>query len=150
LEIKIETATIRILDSLYQIEEQCFSEEAFTKRQIAYLLTDYNTIALVAKVQTDIAGFIIAQVETDNTEYGHIITLNVAPNCRHKGIATKLLQEIETLLKDRGIIESRLEVREDNNIAIKLYHKLGYQTVGKLERYYGKKHGIYLKKSLQP
>ena len=148
MEIKIETATIRLLDILYQIEEQCFSEEAFTKRQIAYLLTDYNTIALAAKTQNEVAGFIIAQVETDETEYGHIITVNVALNYRHKGVATKLLHETESLLKDRGISECRLEVREDNNPAIKLYHKLGYQTIGKLERYYGKKHGIYLKKAL--
>jgi ribosomal protein S18 acetylase RimI-like enzyme len=55
---------------------------------------------------------------------------------------------MESLLKDRSIGECRLEVREDNNAAIKLYHKLGYQTMGKLERYYGKKHGIYLKKAL--
>jgi len=148
MEIKIETATIRLLDTLCQLEEQCFSEEAFTKRQIAYLLTDYNTIALAAKAQSDVVGFIIAQVEIDETEYGHIITVNVAQNYRHKGIATKLLHEIESLLKDRGVSECRLEVREDNNPAIKLYHKLGYQTIGKLERYYGKKHGIYLKKAL--
>ena len=148
MEIKIETATIRHLDTLYQIEEQCFSEEAFTKRQIAYLLTDYNTIALTAKTQNEVAGFIIVQVEIDETEYGHIITVNVALNYRHKGVATKLLHEAESLLKDRGIRECRLEVREDNNAAIKLYHKLGYQTMGKLERYYGKKHGIYLKKTL--
>ena len=148
MEIKIETATIRHLDTLYQIEEQCFSEEAFTKRQIAYLLTDYNTIALAAKTQNEVAGFIIAQVETDESEYGHIITVNVALNYRHKGVAIKLLHETESLLKDRGISECRLEVREDNNAAIKLYHKLGYQTMGKLERYYGKKHGIYLKKTL--
>ena len=148
MEIKIETATIRLLDTLYEIEEQCFSEEAFTKRQIAYLLTDYNTIALAAKTQNEVAGFIIAQVETDESEYGHIITVNVAFNYRHKGVATKLLHETESLIKDRGISECRLEVREDNNAAIKLYHKLGYQTIGKLERYYGKKHGIYLKKTL--
>ncbi len=148
MDVKIETATIKSLDALFQIEEQCFNEEAFTKRQIAYLLTDYNTIALAAKVNADIAGFIIAQVETDETEFGHIITLNVAPNYRRKNIATKLLQEIESLLKQRGISECRLEVREDNNSAIKLYHKLGYQTIGKLDRYYGKKHGLYLKKTL--
>jgi hypothetical protein len=65
MEIKIETATIRLLDILYQIEEQCFSEEAFTKRQIAYLLTDYNTIALAAKAQTEVQGFIIDKVEID-------------------------------------------------------------------------------------
>ena len=148
MEFKLETATIKILDTLCRIEEQCFSEEAFTKRQIAYLLTDYNTIALAAKINTDVAGFIIAQVETDESEFGHIITINVAPNCRRKNIGTKMVQEIEHLLKQRGIDECRLEVREDNHDAVKLYHKLGYQTIGKLERYYGKKHGIYLKKDI--
>ena len=149
MEVKIETANIKLLDKLYQIEEQCFDQEAFTKRQIAYLLTDYNTIALVAKTDSDIAGFIIAQVEVEeNTEFGHIITINVAPNCRRKGVAAKLLREIETILKQKGITECRLEVREDNHPAIKLYQTLGYQIVGKLENYYGKKHGLYLKKSL--
>lgn len=148
MEFKIETASIRLLDELYRIEEQCFDEEAFSKRQIAYLLTDYNTIALTAKANTDIAGFIIAQIETDDTDYGHIITLNVAQNYRHKGVATRLLQEMGDLLKQRSISECRLEVREDNHAAIKLYHKLGYQTICKLDRYYGKSHGLYLKKTL--
>ncbi|MGD6805447.1 MAG: ribosomal protein S18-alanine N-acetyltransferase [Candidatus Bathyarchaeia archaeon] len=148
MEVKIETATIKLLDVLYRIEQQCFSEEAFSKRQIAYLLTDYNTVALVAKAGAEVAGFIISQVETDEVEFGHIITLNVANSYRRKNVATKMLCEIEDLLKQRGIDECRLEVREDNSAAIKLYHKLGYQTVGKLERYYGNKHGLYLKKVL--
>jgi [ribosomal protein S18]-alanine N-acetyltransferase len=149
MEVKIETATIKLLDKLYEIEEECFDQVAFTKRQIAYLLTDYNTIALVAKANSDIAGFIIAQVEVEeNTEFGHIITINVTPTCRRQGIAKKLLREIETLLKQKGITESHLEVREDNNTAIKLYLNSGYQKIGKLEKYYGKKHGLYLKKTL--
>jgi ribosomal-protein-alanine acetyltransferase len=149
MEVRIETASIKLLDILYRIEEQCFDQEAFSKRQIAYLLADYNTIALVAKADSGIAGFIIAQVEVEeNTEFGHIITINVAPAYHRKGIATKLLSEIENLLKQKGITECRLEVREDNNPAIKLYQTMGYQTVGKLESYYGKKHGLYLKKTL--
>ena len=149
MEVKIENATITLLDKYYEIEEQCFDQEAFTKSQISYLLTDYNTIALMAKTDSDIAGFIIAQVEVEeNTEFGHIITINVAPKLRRQGIATKLLHKIENLLKQKGITQCRLEVREDNKHAIKLYQKLGYQTVGILENYYGKKHGIYLKKIL--
>ena len=148
MEVKIETATIKLLDQLFQIEEQCFDQEAFSKHQIAYLLTDYNTIAFVAKVNEVIAGFIIAQVEVEeNTEFGHIITINVVRNFRRKGIGKSLLQEIETLLKQKGIEESRLEVREDNHTAIKLYQTLGYKTIGKLENYYGKKHGVYLLKT---
>jgi ribosomal-protein-alanine acetyltransferase len=149
MEVKIETATLRLLDQLYKIEEKCFDQEAFSKRQIAYLLTDYNTIALVAKTNSEIAGFIIVQVEVEeNTEFGHIITINVAPNFRRQKIATKMLHEIENLLKQKGISECRLEVREDNHTAIKLYQTLEYQIVGKLERYYGTKHGMYLKKIL--
>lgn len=148
MDLKIETASIKLLDILCQIEQKCFDEEAFTRRQIAYLLTDYNTIALVAKVNLEVTGFIIAQVEISEIEYGHIITLNVAPNYRRKKIASKLLDEVEVMLKQRGISECRLEVREDNNAAIKLYSKLGYRITDKLERYYGKKHGLYLKKSL--
>ena len=149
MEVKIETATLKTLDKLYQIEGECFDQEAFTKQQIAYLLTDYNTIAFVAKADGDIAGFLIAQVEVEeDTQFGHIITVNVAHAYRQKGIARKLLSEIESLLKQKGISESRLEVREDNHPAIKLYHARGYQTIGKLERYYGTKHGLYLKKTL--
>ncbi len=149
MEIKIETASLKLLDKLCEIEALCFDEEAFTKRQIAYLLTDYNTIALAAKTNNDIAGFIIAQVEIENnTVYGHIITINVAPNYRRKGIASKLLKETETILKQKSIGECHLEVREDNASALKLYQNTGYQKISKLEKYYGKKHGFYLKKTL--
>jgi [ribosomal protein S18]-alanine N-acetyltransferase len=148
MELKIEAASIKNLDTFYRIELQCFKEEAFAKQQIGYLLTDYNTISLEAKADSETAGFIIAQIEYEDREFGHIVTLNVAPNYRKKGVATKLLTEVEGYLKQRGVSECRLEVREDNHAAIKLYHKLGYETVGKLERYYGKKHGFYLKKAL--
>ncbi len=149
MEINIETASIKLLDKLYEIEEQCFSQEAFTKRQISYLLTDYNAIPLVAKVDNVIAGFIIAQIEIDSsTMFGHIITINVASTFRRKGIASKMLQEIEVILKQKGITECRLEVREDNSAALKLYQKTGYQKAGRLEKYYGKAHGLYLKKTL--
>jgi len=149
MEIRIETASIRLLDKLCEIEAQCFAQEAFTKRQMAYLLKDYNTIGLVAKVNGDIAGFIISQVEVENdTLYGHIITINVSPAYRRKGIASKMLEETELILKEKRITECRLEVREDNSAALKLYQNGGYQEVGRLEKYYSDKHGLYLKKSL--
>jgi len=104
MEIKIETGSIRLLDKLAEIEAECFDQEAFTKRQIAYLLSDYNTIALIAKANSNIAGFIIAQVETDSGQpYGHIVTINVAPSFRRSGIGSKLLNEVEEILRQKGI-----------------------------------------------
>ena len=147
--IKIEDTSIRLLGKLYEIEKQCFGQEAFTKQQLTYLLTAYNAIGLAARVNSEIAGFAIARVDIGrNTSFGHILTVDIAPAYRRQGIAQKLLQEIETVFREKGIKECRLEVREDNVAALNLYQKLGYKKVGKLEKYYGKAHGLYLQKTL--
>jgi ribosomal protein S18 acetylase RimI-like enzyme len=148
MEVEIENATIAFLINSIKLKNM-LDKESFTKRQIAYLLAANNAIAFVAKTNNDIAGFIITQVEVEeNTEFGHIVTINVTPCCQRQRIAKKLLQEIETRLKQKGIKECRLEVREDNHSAIRLYQGLGYQTVSKLEKYYGNKHGLYFKKTV--
>jgi ribosomal-protein-alanine acetyltransferase len=149
MKIKIEDASVRFLDKFYEIEKQCFEREAFTKQQIAYLLTDYNAIGLVARVNGEIAGFVIGRIDVGrNMSFGHILTVDIEPSHRRKGIAQKLLHEIEAIFIGRGIKECRLEVREDNVAASNLYQKLGYKKVGKLEKYYGDAHGLYLKKNL--
>jgi ribosomal-protein-alanine acetyltransferase len=149
MKIKIEDASVRFLDKFYEIEKQCFEREAFTKQQIAYLLTDYNAIGLVARVNGEIAGFVIGRIDVvRNMPFGHILTVDTEPSHRRKGIAQKLLHEIEAIFIERGIKECRLEVREDNVAASNLYQKLGYKKVGKLEKYYGDAHGLYLKKTL--
>lgn len=150
MDIKITDVSIKLLDKLCEIEKQCFKQEAFTKQQLTYLLTDYNVIRLAALVNGEIAGFAIARVDIRrNDQFGHIVTVDVTPAYRRKGIAQKLLREIETILRESGIIECRLEVRENNIAALNLYQKLGYKKVGKLEKYYGTAHGLYLTKTLQ-
>jgi len=149
MEIKIEALSIKHLDKLYEIEKQCFKQEAFTKQQLAYLLTDYNSIGLAACVNGEIAGFAIARVDIGiNAQFVHILTLDITPVYRRKGIAHTVLHEIETLFKEKGIKECRLEVREGNVAALSFYQKLGYKQISRLEKYYGNAHGLYLKKTL--
>ena len=149
MEITIETGSIRQLETLVKIEAQCFDQEAFSRQQIAYLLTDYNTITLIAKSQGDTAGFIIAQIEGQKSNlYGHIITINVLPSFRRNRIGTKMLREIEIILKQKGITECHLEAREDNLAALELYQKTGYKKISLLYNYYGDKHGVSFKKTL--
>jgi ribosomal-protein-alanine acetyltransferase len=149
MDIKIETATTKFLDKMVAVEKQSFGKEAFTRRHIVYLMTDYNAITLAARVNGEIEGFVIARIEVEgNLPLGHILTLDVSPSHRRKGIAQKLLRETEAWLKQKGVNECRLEVREDNAAAINLYQKLGYKKIGKLEKYYSDAHGLYLKKIL--
>ena len=151
MKLTIEVAGLSLLDELYEIEKQSFKKEAFSKREIAYLLEDYESIGLAARLEGEIAGFVITRIEVEKGEtFGHIFTLDVSPHHRRKGIAQRLLGELEKMLKQKGVAESRLEVREDNVAAIGLYLKLGYRKVGWQKRYYGDVHGLCLRKVLLP
>jgi ribosomal-protein-alanine N-acetyltransferase len=146
---KIEKASIEDLDRLCEIEMKCFETEAFTKQQIAYLLTDSNSVILVSKVKGEIVGFVIGKTYMDRKPAtGQILTIDVSPKHRRKGIGQRLLQEIEKAFKDKGVKSCCLEVRENNVVALSLYQKFGYKTVGRLKNYYGDAHGIRLRKVL--
>jgi ribosomal-protein-alanine acetyltransferase len=149
MEPTVESASIRQLDRLYEIEIECFDKEAFTKLQIASLLKDYNSINLIAKLKNEIVGFIIGMLYFErNSLVGHILTIDVSVSYRRKSVAEKLMQEIEKIFKEKGATACRLEVREDNVAALNLYKKLGYKKIARLKNYYGNVHGIYLKKNL--
>jgi [ribosomal protein S18]-alanine N-acetyltransferase len=149
MQATVEDASIRDLDRLYEIETECFRREAFTRTQIAQLLSGYNSIALIARVEGQIIGFVIGEIYVDRRVLqGHICTIEILPNFRRRGIGEKLLQEIEELFKQKGVKASALEVREDNVPAIELYRKLGYEKIGRLRNYYGETHGLYLGKTL--
>jgi ribosomal-protein-alanine N-acetyltransferase len=150
MEIVITDASIRMIDELYELEQQCFQEEAFSKQQISYLLTDYNAMSIAAKINDRIAGFIIGRIDLiRNQPVGHIMTIDVALQFRRKGVGQRLMQETEALFKQKGVKEIRLEVREGNTAAIGLYEKLEYKRISKLEHYYGEAHGFYFRKTLQ-
>lgn len=147
--VTIEDASIQHLDRLYEIEMECFDKEAFTKQQIANLLTNYNSVGLVAKINGKIVGFVIGMLYMERTALaGHILTIDVSTAYRKKGIAQKLLHEIEKIFKEKGAKTCHLEVREDNIAALRLYQKLGYKKVARLKGYYKDANGIYLRKSL--
>ncbi len=147
--VTIEDASAKDLDRLHKIEEECFGAEAFTKRQIASLLAGYNTVSLVAKQKGDIIGFIIGTIEFEgDISIGHVLTIDVSPSHRKKGVGLILLESLEGILRMRKTAEFRLEVREGNADALSLYAKAGYKKVGKLEGYYGHADGLILIKRL--
>lgn len=149
MKVTVEDASLQHLDNLCEIEGECFDREAFTRQQMTHLLTDYNSVGLIAKVDGKIVGFIIGMIYFDrSSSVGHILTIDVLPAYRRRGIGQRLLVEMENIFKSKGVKTCRLEVREDNTAALHLYKKLGYEIAAKLKNYYGKVHGIYLRKNL--
>jgi len=138
------------LETLYRIERECFTLEAFTKQHIAFLLENLHNISLAAWENNEIAGFIIGLIQNfDQTIIGRVYTLDVAVKHRRKGIGLKLLNELEQAFIEKGVENCYLEARTDNVAARELYHKHGYTKAKHLKDYYSKGiHGILLVKKL--
>jgi len=149
LSITIQQATINDLETLHQIERECFTTEAFNKQHLAYLLENPNAVSLVAQINNAIAGFIIGLIlRHDERIISHIYTLDVAVKYRRKGIGLKLLNEIERIFVKRGVKICYLEVRKDNVTALELYRRHGYVKAEELKDYYKGAHGVRLKKKI--
>jgi RimJ/RimL family protein N-acetyltransferase len=116
-----------------------------SRNEIACLLGDYNAIGLAARVDGEIAGFNGHNVRRKQV-FGHILRW-MCTVASTMGIA-QMLEELEKLLRQKGVVECRFEVREGNAAAINLYLKLGYRKMRRLDKYYGDSHGFYLQKIL--
>jgi ribosomal-protein-alanine N-acetyltransferase len=140
------------LNKLHFIEQQSFNSEAWSKRKIATFLQARDSVTFTARENDEILGFVIGLVnEYDGMKIGHIVTVDVLPKHRRKGIGKTLLKSIEQEFRSAGVKVSYLEVSEDNIAARRLYRQAGYSEIEKLENYYSRGgHGLRLEKNLLP
>jgi ribosomal protein S18 acetylase RimI-like enzyme len=147
-EVIIEKAETKDLDTLHKIERECFPENAFPKSFIKLLISQHNSIFLKAKICDETVGFIAGLLQGPYG-IGRIYTLDVKPEFRKRGIASKLIQTLESEFKKRGASLSTLEVGVNNTAALNLYQKFGYKTKRVLKDYYGKnRNGFEMTKNL--
>ena len=148
--ITIQQATVDDLETIYKIERECFTAEAFTKTQIAHFLEAPNAVSLIARAENEIAGFTIGLIHDYNTvRAGHVCTIDVSVVHRRRGVGLRLLKELERIFIQRGVKICYLEARLDNVAARELYRKHGYVEVEILRDYYSRgANGIQLLKKL--
>jgi ribosomal-protein-alanine N-acetyltransferase len=95
---------------------------------------------LVAETDSDspaIAGYIITDIIPNHgTPFGHIKDLAVHPEHRRNGVATALLRRALSVLAAAGSDSVKLEVRETNDGAQKLYRQLGFEHHKTIQNYY--------------
>jgi len=123
------------LPELHKIDRVCFPEGvAYILRELRFFVEQKNSITWVAEDEDRIVGFVIAQIE--KRRFGHIITIDVLPEYRHRGVGSQLLQQAEKWLENNGAVIVYLETAMHNKPAIRFYEKHGYRTVERLTRYY--------------
>lgn len=91
-------------------------------------------LALVAESPAGgVVGVVLASLIPPEAE---IFNLVVAADARRQGVAAALMQAILQAMTEAGIRVVRLEVRESNTAAIRLYQGLGFRPAGRRPQYY--------------
>ena len=83
----------------------------------------------------EVIGFILADIFDDRSE---IIDIAVDVMHRNKKTGDKLVKYIIDLSKKRGCTNITLEVKINNNAAIKLYQNNGFKVISIRKKYYEK------------
>lgn len=93
----------------------------------------------------EVVGFLSGVVGGDECELSDIA---VDERYRKIGIATRLFELLFNELKNKKVNKVFLLVRFNNDPAVSLYNKLGFNCVGKRKGYYGGADALIMKKDL--
>ncbi|MDR4507165.1 MAG: peptidase C39 family protein [Candidatus Brocadiaceae bacterium] len=131
----IQEIALEHLDDLEKLENKSFIKDKLSRRNFRYLLTKANAITLADIVNSVIRGYSIILFNT-GTSLARLYSFAVDPDFRNQGIGNQLLGASEKTARDHDCISMRLEVRGDNDNAIRFYKKNGYKQIGIIEDYY--------------
>jgi ribosomal-protein-alanine N-acetyltransferase len=122
-------------DALYTLDRACYPLGiAYSRSMLRWFLKQPGAICLVAEnSDMEIKAFVLVEAEPPA---GHIITLDVAAECRRSGLGSQLTVAAENALAISGVREVELETAIDNAAGIAFWTRHGYRTVGTIPRYY--------------
>ncbi len=139
--VEIVRASWRDVPALSQLDRRCFGRvDAFGWFTYLGLCLRPGVVALNAVAGGEIVGFVAGDPRR-RKGYAIIATLGVDPAWRRRGIGEWLMRECEARF---DLPRFRLQVRQSNAPAIRLYQKLGYVIIDDLPRYYGDGEDGYL------
>ncbi|WLR42153.1 ribosomal protein S18-alanine N-acetyltransferase [Bacillus carboniphilus] len=132
-ELIIRSMTIHDIDSVYEIEKQCFatpwSKEAFYEEVSQNRFAHY----LVLEKDLEIIGFCGLWVMFDDAQ---ITNIAIAPAYRGNQLGEQLMKKAMGIALSLGAEQMTLEVRVSNHVAQSLYKKLGFIGVTLRKNYY--------------
>lgn len=92
---------------------------------------------LVAEIDGRIAGYVVADVTQQiGRALGHIKDVAVHPDYRRAGVASTLLSQSLGVLAAHGADTVKLEVRQSNDGAKRLYREFGFEPLRRVPSYY--------------
>ena len=134
--LEIRPMTTADLAAVLEIEKALFPIDAWTD---ALFLAELAEVSIsrdvsVAILDSQLVGYASFRYVG---KQGDVNTVAVASDQQGKGIGTALMDWLESQAALRNVREIFLEVRSDNEAAIKMYDARGYERIDIRRNYYG-------------
>ncbi len=130
--IKITNTTPSHAKKIYELM-QFYNLPLWSMESITAECTRDNTVLLTATDNDEIIGVIAISTVLDEAELNFIAVSEIFLSC---GVGNLLLKEAIKILKQKSINTLMLEVRKNNNKAVRYYEKNGFVKVGARKNYY--------------
>lgn len=137
-DVPVRSATRSDLDALLWLEQCSFQGDRLSRAQYRRHLRSDSAHVLVASQpgQPDlVTGSAVVFLRRTSTA-ARLYSLAVQPQSRGSGIGVALLAAVKAFALQRGCRLLRLEVRSDNDAAIRLYERQGFRQFGRIDAYY--------------
>ena len=123
------------INALEVVDEQCFEKgtERYSSKSFEGELLEPSKHYIVALYQNLVIGYIGVQRLGDEL---NLLKIAVLPQYQKLGVGFKLMELSFEYKRQNNLQNYFLEVREDNQNAIRLYQKFGFKTKSKREKYY--------------
>jgi len=131
----IRRAGLADLPALQRIEAACFATDRLSPRAMRYHVSASASVFPVTGTGPDVLGYALLSCRP-RARAARLFSLAVAPQASGRGIGRALLAAVEAQAQSRGFASLRLEVREDNPVARRLYDGAGYVLFGRRLNYY--------------
>ncbi|HLA74344.1 MAG TPA: N-acetyltransferase [Gammaproteobacteria bacterium] len=112
-----------------------FPSDRLSARSFRHLLTRGHAEVLVSQQGADITGNIVVLYRR-NCTHARLYSLVVHPQHQQRGIARTLLNAAEQAAGNKNCTTIGLEVRPDNEAALRLYQKMGYSVTVRIPAFY--------------
>ena len=125
------------IEAVTAIEAGLFGSDRWSAEQFWSELAQPTRWYLVAEeigdagaIVVGYAGLFVLGAQSD------VQTIGVAPAAQGSGLGSRLMHRLIGLARERGATQLMLEVRSDNEVAIRLYERLGFERISIRRDYY--------------
>ena len=134
--VRVRRAEMSDLDNLVLLEDQSFDSDRLTRAQYRRHLDSDSALVLVASANhRNFLGTAVVFFRK-GSRVARLYSIASKPETRGKGVGAALLDAIEAAARQRRCHAVRLEVRDDNAGAVRLYERHGYRHIGHYPHYY--------------